>query len=129
MIITPAEVRSYTAFDSVKARTDEQLEWDIVQASQDIYVFAGHDFTDPEKYPVDNFPKIVKLAFLKLTEYYALVNSSEAGTRGIVSEKIGDYSYQLGENSQVMQSFSLENLLAGHIQGGKSGMTVKLRVV
>lgn len=117
-LITAADVTGYTAFDSVKTRTPAALDFDIIQAQQDIFAFAGHKFTDATKY--NPLPGEVKLAFIKVAEYYALVNGDESFAKGIKSEKIGDYQYSVGEGK--LQSFSLANLLDGHIQAtGKSG--------
>jgi len=114
MIITPQDVRDYSTFASVQGRTDTQLEMDILQASQDIFDYCGHEFTDPDKYPDGQVPAAVKLAFIKVTEYYALLNTEEAFSKGIVSEKIGNYSYQLGEGG-MRTAFNLRTLLRGHV--------------
>lgn len=123
-MITPQEVKDYTAFEDVKERDNEQMKFDIIQASQDIFTFAGHKFTD-SKYAV--LPEEVKLAFMKLTEYYALVNSDESITKGYTTEKIGDYSYTI-TNGSVVQKFSLHTLLSDHLQlVGENRIRFRLR--
>lgn len=124
-MIEPADLIGYTAFDVVKQRATEALKFDIIQAKQDIFAFTGQTFTDPKYAPT--LPDEVKLAFIKVAEYYALVNSDESLVKGIKSEKIGDYSYQVGEGK--LQSFSLDNLLAGHIILGKSGLRFRMRSI
>lgn len=49
MLISPEEVRAYTVFKSVKNRSDELLESDIIEAEAEVFKIAGHDFTS-EKY-------------------------------------------------------------------------------
>lgn len=123
-MISPAEVKDYTVFDSVKERADVQLSMDIIQAQQDIFSFAGHKFTD-EQY--STLPTEVKLAFIKLTEFYALTNSDESLAKGIKTEKIGDYQYSLGDGGTI-QNFSLETLLSEHVQTtGQKRMRFKMR--
>lgn len=123
-LISANDVINYTAFDSVKNRATYQLDFDIVQASQDIFKYCGHKFEDTAKYfPL---PTEVKLAFIKLAEYYALINSDEGITKGIKSEKIGDYQYQVGDGK--IQTVSLDSLLSEHVQStGQSGFKFKMR--
>lgn len=123
-MVTPADVRAYTVYASVKARTDEHLTYDILQAAHDVYAFVGHKFEDP-KYVV--LPAVVKLAFIKVAEYYALVNGDESIAKGYTSEKIGDYSYTINGKS-APQKFSLSTLLAEHaISEGTKRMTFRMR--
>lgn len=127
-MISPSDVRAYTVFESVLARTDEQMLMDILQAKQDIFSYAGHKFDDP-KYAV--LPEEVKLAFIKLTEYYGLQNSDESIAKGIKTEKIGDYSYTISDNvNSSAQRFSLSTLLADHVMAvGSNRMTFKMRSI
>jgi hypothetical protein len=125
MLIQPEDVTGYTAFDVVKNREPEKLTFDIVQAQQDIFQYCGHKFTDA-KY--STLPDEVKLAFIKVTEYYALINSDESIVKGIKSEKIGDYQYQIGEGRA--QTISLSNMLYEHVlQAGKSGTRFRMRSI
>lgn len=128
-MISPQDVKDYTVFASVKERTNPQMEMDILQAQQDIFSFAGHKFDDAIKYAT--LPVEVKLAFIKLTEYYALTNSDESLAKGIKTEKIGDYSYTISDNgSSSAQKFSLSTLLADHILSvGTKRMTFKMRSI
>lgn len=125
-MITPADVKQYTVFEAVKERSDEQLVYDILQAASDIYAFAGHRFEGP-KYAI--LPQEVQLAFIKVAEYYALVNSDESIAKGYTSEKLSDYSYTIMHGT-APQKFSLATLLAGHIEiEGTNRIRFRLRSV
>lgn len=118
--LVPSEVMDYTSFQSVKDRTSIQMDGDILQAEQDVFSFCGHDFSDEVFYP-----EVVKLALIKLAEYYALVNSDESLVKGVTSEKLGDYSYTI--NGEV-KTFSLATLLRNYVkEKGKKGTTFKVR--
>lgn len=108
-MITPKDVTDYTAYEGVKNRTEPQLKFDIVQAKEDIFKYCGHDFSN---YP--ELPEEVKLAFIKVTEYYALINSDESIIKGIKSEKLGDYSYTLGDGEK--QELKIGNLLHKYVE-------------
>lgn len=98
MLITHDDVISYSVFDQVKSREKSLLEKDILEAEIEVRKIAGHDFSAPEYTPL---PAEVKLALQKLAQYYALVNSDESLSKGIKSEKIGDYSYTVSEGSST----------------------------
>lgn len=124
-LITPTDVREYTNFESVQSRREEQLNFDILQAETDIFDYCGHDFSDTERYPT--IPEEVKLSAIKLAEYYALINSDESLVKGITSERLGDYSYQIGKDGET-KKFSLRSLLKSHVQQtGSKGKTFKVR--
>ena len=123
-IITPIDVREYSAFDTILSRREEQLNFDILQAEQDLFDYCGHDFSNATDYPT--IPTEVKLGAIKLAEFYALINSDESLVKGIKSEKLGDYSYQLGDGDT--KRFSLSTLLKKHVQKtGTKGKTFKVR--
>ncbi|WP_050184167.1 protein YqbG [Domibacillus robiginosus] len=90
MLITSEELVNYTAFDEVKNWEVDLLELDILEAEVEVKGIVGHDFTDEAYQPL---PQAARLAIHKLAQYFALVNSGESLTKGIKSEKIGDYSY------------------------------------
>lgn len=96
LLITAEELVNYTAFDEVKERKVDLLKQDILEAEVEVKGIAGHDFTGEAYQPL---PAEVKLALLKMAQYFALVNSDESLTKGIKSEKIGDYSYTVSETS------------------------------
>jgi hypothetical protein len=119
-------VKEYTAYETVKARADAQLAFDIIQAEQDIFSYCGHDFTADEYTPL---PVPVKIALIKVTEYYSLINSDESGIKGYKSEKIGDYQYQVGDSAgtPIFARFALASLLKPFILPGKGGPRFRLR--
>lgn len=124
-LITPVDVREYTAFSTVSDRRDDQLNFDILQAEQDIFDYCGHKFDDSEEYPT--VPNEVSLSAIKLAEYYALINHDESFVKGIKSEKLGDYSYQLSDGET--KHFSLSKLLKSHVKStGTPGKTFKVRL-
>lgn len=119
-MITPQEVKEYTSFDSVKNRDDEKIHFDIVQAKQDIFKYCGHRFTTYQQLPDE-----VKLALIKLTEYYALINSDEGIAKGIQSESLGNYSYSIGEKTYKM---NLKSLLDDYVENtSKRGTRFRMR--
>ncbi len=96
MSITPEELKEYSVFESVTERKDRLLEMDIIEA--ETYIESEFTLTKPlNKYiPL---PKKLKLALLKVAQFYALVNSDESMVKGYKSEKMGDYSYTLKDGS------------------------------
>ncbi|WP_290756246.1 MULTISPECIES: DUF3199 family protein [unclassified Exiguobacterium] len=107
-VITVQELKSYTSFDAVKARSDAQLQDDIIQAEADIFSYVGHEFP-PSQYPT--VPMRVKLAAKKLAEYYALSALDESAVKGYKSEKIGDYSYQMADDAGLRGKPEITSLL------------------
>lgn len=100
LLITPDELKSYSVFESVKTRPDELLKQDILEATADIILKVGHDFSDAEYIPL---LETVRLALLKLSQFYALINGDESIIKGYTTEKIGDYSYTLGDGSSLQK--------------------------
>jgi len=90
-ILTPTEVRNRTSFLAVQNRTDQQLADDILEAEAYIEGFTHATF--------DVVPEKVRVACLKLTQYYALFNSSEAMLKGYESEQLDDYQYKIGKDA------------------------------
>ena len=112
-VITPVELRAYTSFDSVKARSDQQLTDDIIQAEADIFDYVHHEFPTNE-YPT--VPVRVKLACKKLAEYYALSALDESAVKGYKSEKIGDYSYTMADGSGLRGKPEITALLEAYVK-------------
>ncbi|MCY8258901.1 DUF3199 family protein [Bacillus spizizenii] len=100
LLITPDELKSYSVFESVKTRPDELLKQDILEATADIILKVGHDFSGAEYIPL---PETVRLALLKLSQFYALINGDESIIKGYTTEKIGDYSYTLRDGSSLQK--------------------------
>jgi hypothetical protein len=113
MYITPADVKTYSEFGAVQNRPDSKLEKDILRSETEIFAYCGHKFDDAEKYP-SGPPEEVRLAIILLAEYYALTSSDESFAKGYKSERIGNYSYSLGENPMTKPQFT--SMLASHIQ-------------
>lgn len=90
-ILTPTEVRNRTSFLVVKNRTDEQLTDDILEAEAYIEEYTNTTF--------DVVPEKVRVACMKLAQYYALYNSSEAMLKGYESEQLDDYQYKIGKDA------------------------------
>ena len=122
-MITPQDVKSYTTFEAVKNREDSQLQQDIIEAKAEIKRVCGHTFNDTEKYPT--LPEDAKLAWIKLAQFFALINSDESITKGITSENLGDYSYTLADGT-VLRKPDVFNLLSDYIET-RSG-TIKFRL-
>lgn len=121
-MITPQDIKDYSTFDVVKSRSDAQLQQDIIEAKAEIKRVCGHTFNDTEKYPT--LPDEAKLAWIKLAQFYALVNSDESITKGITSETLGDYSYTLKDGTTVNKP-NVYSLLADYVE--KSVGKVKFR--
>lgn len=120
-MITPEQVINYTSYESVKNRTPAQIKFDIVQAREDIFKYCGQDFSEYEELPEE-----VELAFIKVAEYYAIINSDEGMVKGMTSETLGDYSYTLG-NGEV-QELKIGNLLQSYIkETARRGTTFRMR--
>ncbi|MDP5273544.1 protein YqbG [Chengkuizengella axinellae] len=98
----------------MKNRTDLQIEFDLIQAETEIYRYVGHQFTEFE----NDLPDKIKLAFIKITEYYALINSDEGVIKGYQSESIGDYSYTIGMNPNQFSVTEFLKLLDEYVQEG-----------
>jgi hypothetical protein len=119
-------VTDYTSFIAVSDRRPELLEYDIVQAEQEVFAICGHEFDAPEYTPL---PLTVKLSIIKLTEFYALRNSDESATKGYSSEKIGDYSYTISSANQEASTFNIKTLLSKYIlPTGRTGTQITLKV-
>lgn len=105
MPITPEDLRGYTTFKSVKKRPDEQLKMDILEAES----YIDSRIENPlHKY--DDLPDKLKIAWLKVAQFYALINGDESIAKGYKSEKIGDYSYTLADGSSMSMP-DISNLL------------------
>jgi hypothetical protein len=123
MLITPDDLKSYSVFDVVKSRPDSLLEKDILEAEVEIESIVGHDFSE-----YSPLPNKAKLALLKMAQFFALINSDESITKGIKSEKIGDYSYTLSDGQNIKKP-DVYNLLKEYIKTEPSRIgTVNLRM-
>lgn len=127
--ITPQQLKDYTAFEVVSERSDALLADDIVEAELEIKRITGHDFSDAETYPT--LPDEARIAYLKMAQFYALINQDESLTKGYQSEKMSDYSYTLADGTTIRKP-DVFHLLQDHIQDktnvGKR-VTVRMRAL
>ncbi|MDC7795008.1 DUF3199 family protein [Bacillus altitudinis] len=112
MLISPEDVRAYTVFESVKNRSDELLESDIIEAEAEVFKIVGHEFTSEKYQPL---PEKAKIALIKMAQFFALINGDESIIKGYKSEKIGDYSYTLADGNTVTKP-DVYNLLIDFIE-------------
>ena len=112
MLISPEDVRAYTVFESVKNRSDELLESDIIEAEAEVFKIVGHEFTSEKYQPL---PEKAKIALIKMAQFFALINGDESIIKGYKSEKIGDYSYTLADGNAVSKP-DVYNLLIDFIE-------------
>lgn len=102
--ITPQKVIDYTVFAAVKQRDPLLLEKDIIEAEQEIKSIVGHTFDGMDEVGAPLYPTLpaeVEIAYLKMAQFFALINSDESITKGYQSERIGDYSYTLASGQSV----------------------------
>lgn len=128
-MITSDDVKSYSSFSAVQNRGNEQMEMDILEADAEIKSLVGHDFSDP-KYD-GAMPAELKLAYLKMAQYFALINSDESIVKGYKSESAGDYSYTLADNGGSLQKPDIDSLISGYVDNSStlpSENVVKLRM-
>ncbi|MGM0969443.1 MAG: protein YqbG [Bacillota bacterium] len=112
MLISPEDVRAYTVFESVKNRSDELLESDIIEAEAEVFKIAGHNFTSEKYQPL---PEKARIALIKMAQFFALINGDESIIKGYKSEKIGDYSYTLADGNAISKP-DVYNLLIDFIE-------------
>ncbi|MEN1969018.1 DUF3199 family protein [Lentibacillus sp. N15] len=110
MSITPKDLKSYSVFEDVLERKDDLLEMDILEAE----TYIDSKLKKPiEKH--DPLPEKLKLALLKVAQFFALINSDESMAKGYKSEKIGDYSYTLQDGSKMTMP-DISGLISGYIE-------------
>lgn len=121
-LIQPQQVQDYTEFQIVKDRcTNEKIKYDILKAEMEIFSVCGHKF---ETYSV--IPEEVQQVCIELAEYYALVAGDESSVKGVVSERIGDYSYQLNSDGTIRKPVFL-NMLKEYIKPNESSIGTKVK--
>lgn len=89
--ITPEELIDFTPIEAIKNTPLYILDYYVEEAEAEVIAYCGHDFTDKDLYPIT--PNLVKLATLKLSQYYAILNSDEATIKAVRSQSIGDLSF------------------------------------
>ncbi|KGK88035.1 DUF3199 family protein [Clostridium sp. HMP27] len=122
MLIDSKQVEEYTEFSIVKARcASGKIKHDILKAQMEIFAVCGHKF---EKY--NTIPEEVQQVCIELAEYYALIAGDESTVKGYVSERIGDYSYQLNADGTIKKPVYL-NMLKDYILTNQSSTSNKVR--
>ena len=114
MSITPAELKAYSVFGDVIDRSEELLRMDILEA--ETFIRKKIELPLSEYVPL---PEKLRLALLKVAQFFALINSDESITKGYKSEKMGDYSYTLTDGSS-MSIPDVSDLLDDYIEKGDS---------
>jgi len=94
--ITPADLKDYSTFEAVQNRPEPQLEMDILEA--ETYIDGKLENLVSKHAPL---PPKLRLALLKVAQFFALANSDESMVKGYKSEKIGDYSYTLADGTSL----------------------------
>lgn len=138
--VTPAQVKAYTDFQSVKDRSDPKLEVDIRRAENEIIKYLNRDFTeiDPdtgERYidpntgaPYEDIPQDVIDATIILAESIALKATSSARVEGLKSESFDDYSYTRFTSDEWATSLGLNANLDPYILDAAGGSRVSFRM-
>jgi hypothetical protein len=109
MSITPEELKAYSTFEAVQNRPDAQLKMDILEAETYVNSKIEKPLSEYEELPSE-----LKLALLKVAQFYALINGDESIVKGYKSEKIGDYSYTLSDGSGLSMP-DVSSLLDGYM--------------
>lgn len=123
MSITPSDLKSYSVFEDVIEREDDLLKMDILEA--ETYIESKIEKPIKEHDPL---PEKLKLALLKVSQFFALINSDESMAKGYKSEKIGDYSYTLQDGSKMTMP-DISDLISDFIdKEGPSDGNVFLRI-
>ncbi|XWU17245.1 protein YqbG [Bacillus subtilis] len=124
MLIEPTDVASYSVYDRVKNRPEELLAQDIIEAEAEAALITGHRFEDSL---YDPLPGKVKLALVKLAQYFALINSDESASSSYQSEKMGDYSYTVSGEGGIQRP-EVYHLLEEFIKPGYVPESSRLKV-
>lgn len=99
--VTPEEIKEYTDFEDVAARTDTKLRKDIARA--EIYILSytnNKELLDDKLYPT--VPEEVKTAVIILAEAYG--HNAVEKTKTLKSETFDDYSYTSESNTVDLNS-------------------------
>lgn len=123
-VITPQDLLDYSVFPEVQERKTELLEKDILEAENEIKELIGHNFDTAE---YETVPEDAKLAYLKLAQFYALINSDESIVKGYESETLGDYSYTLSNGGTIRKPI-IDHLLSPYAKEDLSAKKVIFRM-
>lgn len=121
--ILPSDVKEYSDFEDVQARSDAKLAVDIRRAESYIIKYTNNDFLD-EKY-AESIPEDVKVADILLAEYFGH-NISIIGSKK--SETFDDYSYTNDDSAIDVTALGLDTLLDPYVVTKATGkVTMRMR--
>lgn len=128
MSITPAELKAYSVFEAVIERADNHLMMDILEAETYVRKLITKPLEEHNPLPVT-----LRLALLKVAQYFALVNGDESIVKGYKSEKMGDYSYTMADGSSMSMP-DVSDLLDEYIDkdepsGSNGNVFLRMRVL
>ncbi|MBC6308122.1 DUF3199 family protein [Listeria sp. FSL L7-1582] len=111
--ITPQELKSYSEFEAVQDRSDGSLLLDIIEAESELESTLRQPIS--EVLDVDEkLPEKLRIALLKLAQFFALINSDDSIQKGYTSEKMSDYSYTIGSGDSLKKP-DISGLINGFI--------------
>lgn len=124
--ITPQEIKEYTDFEKVKARSDVKIQADIVRAENYIIHRTNNDFQDSEKYP--EIPSDIKLATMLVAEFYANTATQDPQKK-YQSETFKDYSYTVSSGSDMsVDDLDISALISAYVRNKAVGtLGLKMR--
>lgn len=122
--VKPEDVKKYSDSAKVKARSDEQLLFDIARAEKHVIYLTNNKF-DAEEYAT--LPSDVRMAVILLAEAYA--KQAIAQKDGIMSsETFDDYSYTIDSEADLDASLGIGPMLDEYVlEPSKGKVTMKLR--
>lgn len=122
--VTPSEVRAYSDYAEVAARTDAQLATDITRGEEYVIAYTNNNFADAATCPV--IPAAVKTAIILLAEAYGY--NSHAATATMKSETFDDYSYTVEHKTIDVERLDIKALLDGFVVArAHQGTTMRMR--
>lgn len=126
--VTSENVRSYTNYSDVVARTDEKLEVDISRAETYVIKYTNNKFNSVDAEGNElKIPESIRIAVILLAENYAHM-ANDAATKTIKSETFDDYSYTAESRDINIRDMGLEVLLDEYkVSKPKNEVTMKLR--
>lgn len=123
--VKPDDVKNYSDSAKVKARSTQQLEFDIARAEKHVIYLTNNKF-DAEEYAT-KLPSDVTMAVVLLAEAYA--KRAIAQKEGMMSsETFDDYSYTIDNSTDLDASLGIGPLLEEYVlEPSKGKVTMKLR--
>lgn len=100
LIVSVAEFKEWSEYDTIKAMTDKRLEEALTLAQ----IRLGVYLCDPELDQVTGeVPMGIEYAIKRLAEAYAFDSSADSKSlMGFVSESMGNYSYSRGSVESLL---------------------------